>query len=246
MSGIEAIGLILRAIPLAISSLEQYKQGTSVFRFYRQARLEIEGIKAELEVQQIILLQTLEVLLYGTLPESELLELLSDRRSSKWQSEEVESGLKKSLGNDGYTIFMKSVSQLFDTVSSLEKSLRNITDGSKGNRFISRGSLRWALRKDKTRESLYDLEKQTYRLTHLVEYATSSKTFETTQAIGNINISLMKISEVQKVAQNVEDLTTGAIGTAQDADDDAQSTYSVESEVGRDDCFGRTFANAAI
>jgi hypothetical protein len=243
MSALEAVGLILGAIPLIISSFEHYKQDTLVFISYRQ---EIEGIERELKFQQIILQQTLGVLLHRTLPESELRELLSDRRSSKWQSEEVESGLKKSLGDDGYTIFMDSVSQLFDTVSSLEKSLRNITDGSKGNRSISRSSLRWALSKRKTRESRHDLERQTMRLTHLVEYATSSKTFETTQAIGNINTSLMKISEVQKVAQNVEDLTTGAIGTAQDADDDAQSTYSVESEVSRDDCFGRTFANAAI
>jgi hypothetical protein len=243
MSGFEAASLILGAIPLVISSLEHYKQGISVFR---QASLEIERIEAELKFQQIVFQQTLQVLLHRTLPESELRELLSDRRSSKWQSEEVESGLKKSLGDDGYTIFMDSVSQLFDTVSSLEKSLRNITDGSKGNRSISRSSLRWALRKDKTRESLHDLERQTMRLTHLVEYATLSKTFETTQAIVNINKSLVKISEVQKVAQNVEDLTTGAIGTAQDADGDAQSTYSVESEVSRDDCFGRTFANAAI
>lgn len=246
MSGTEAVGLVLGAIPLIVSALEHFKQGTSVVKNYRQASLEIERIEAELKFQQTILQQTLKVLLLRTLPESELHELLSDLRSSKWQSEEVELGLKKSLGDDGYTIFVDSVSQLFDTVSSLEKSLRNITDDSKGNRFISRSSLRWAFRKDKTRESLYDLERQRMRLTHLVGFATLTKTFETTQAIENISRALVEISEVQKVAQNVEDLTTGAIGAAQDADDDAQSTYSVESEVSRVDCSGRTFANAAI
>jgi hypothetical protein len=238
MSSAQVVGLVLGAIPLVISGLEHYKNTVSVIAASSQhAKLEIEQIKEELVYQRLLLQDTLKVLL----PKADLHEFLSDPTSSKWQSEEIESLLRQSLG-DEYSIFASLVSRLFDAVSSVENSLRNITDPSKSNRSISLSSLRWALSsRNKTRQSLHELEFQNQMLRALAQTAAATKTTKTrqrsdiissTQAIQNIHTSLKTFLEVQEVAQNVENLISGATGAAQDDDDDLQSVYSVESEVG--------------
>lgn len=242
-SGIEAAGLAIGAIQLMSKSLEQLKHGPSVIRSYRDARQEIEQVIRELRSQQVIIQQTLEVPLREAFAEREVHELLSDLSSPAWQSEEIELALRKSLGEGTYTIFVSVLSQLFDAVSSIAKSLGNITDESKGNQFISRSRLKWALQAgSKTRESLSDLRNRNRDLVELVNSVHCMRNFETAQAIENLTISLHKVLEIQQLAQNVEDLATGATSTAHDA----RSTYTVESEVSRDDCSGRPFADSNL
>jgi hypothetical protein len=237
MSSLESIGLVLGVIPLILSSLEQYKQAVSAFNTYWKVRPWIEGIERDLKFQQILLQDTLGVQLHQALLELEFRELLSDPRSPKWQSKEIELDLRKSLGDDRYMIFVKLVSRLFDAVSSLEKSFQNITDELKRNRSISQRSLRSAFFVNRQpHESLRVVRCHSETLRHFVEYTVATKKFETPQAIENINTSLEKFLEVQELAQNVENLTTGAISTAEDDDDDSRSIYSVKSKVGPNNC----------
>ncbi len=255
MSGIEIVGLVLGAVPLVISSLEHYEEGIPHFRDYRHVSSQLKATEEQLRFQQSILQDTLWLQLSQVLSEPEIRELLSDPRSPKWQAQKVESGLKESLGA-GYDVFMVLISRLFDTVSSLERTLQNITKDSKiGNKPAIRTRVKWALSESQTRQTLGRIKKYNEELADLIKRTAATETtaspqgireISSAQAIVNINTSLKTFLEVQEVAQTVEDLTVGEAGIPEEVDDDVQSMYSVETEVSVGDCPGRTLADAAI
>jgi hypothetical protein len=231
MTSIEVAGVALGALPILVSSLKQFERAFAPIKSSGSLRREIQFVHIELESQQLILQQTLRVLLNEACSDSELEELLSDPTSSLWRSREIESALVESLGSDAYAILLHMFTRLFDTVSSLEKSLKSITGASINGSLNFRSRLKWILSEDKTRKRLNEVHEQNRRMTEIINLSLYKHQFERRRAIENINSSLVKVLEVQKLAEDVETFTSEASEREQNSEDDRRSTYTVESEV---------------
>ncbi|KAI2473821.1 hypothetical protein F4781DRAFT_4317 [Annulohypoxylon bovei var. microspora] len=230
MSGLEVAGLILGRLPLVISALEYYQSSLSILK-YRSEKSEIREVEHSLKYRQTLFHTTVELLLHQFLEPAEIQELLSDPTGSKWQNKSVDLALRESIGHDEYILFSDTTKQLFEALSSLQESLRKITDGSKANRLLSRSNLRWALSKDTTRDAVNKIEGQTEILRTLVLYSSLPKPHEIRQVIQNIKTAIKGVPEFEDLTRNLQHFTSCTICIPPDADVDVRSLYSVESEV---------------
>ncbi|KAI0885178.1 uncharacterized protein GGS22DRAFT_162974 [Annulohypoxylon maeteangense] len=224
MSGVELSGLILGGLPLVIAALEFYQTSISR-RKYRTTKSDILKIEQSLKYHQVLLRSTLKSLLRQSLPESEIEELLENPTGSKWQDKEIESSLRESLGPRGYIVFSETTGELFETVSSLQKSLRTIAApvGLEGFRLLPR-----SYRLSDTTKAIQRLEKHNERLRQLVENLPKTRG----QVIENISEAFTNAGGIQEIARVLEDIANARSRIPPGADDDVHSMYSVESEIG--------------
>ncbi|KAK3669344.1 hypothetical protein LTR78_010767 [Recurvomyces mirabilis] len=124
----EVAGLVLGATSVVIEALEAYeKLRTKSSR----GRRGYQDLKLELEINLLRLRRILEILLKDTSFESSTLDdLLSNPTSSQWRSPMVEVALRRRLGS-AYPAFLHLTTNIFETVSSIEKSFQRIANGSK-------------------------------------------------------------------------------------------------------------------
>jgi hypothetical protein len=112
MSGIEVVGLVLGAIPLAISALEHYKEGIDVISDFRNYRSILKSLKTKLSIQEELFRGTLQRLLLSELSAFEVHALFPEPgengNSNLWGTEGMKDKLQKKLGNK-FGIFMDVV-----------------------------------------------------------------------------------------------------------------------------------------
>ena len=198
---------------------------------------EADQIAREFEAQSDILQDTLEMLLYKAIPQAEIDELLSDPASPKWQSPEINEALKQRLGEFGYEVLVRHFQSLLETLKSLEKSIRVITENEKGSPSLSR-RVKWALKQKVTRQALQNLSYLNRQFRFIAqtrlprESIQASQGMYARQAIQNVNDVSEKFHCLQVIAQNAEAIATGEI-TDPVGVDDAFSLYSVETEVSK-------------
>jgi hypothetical protein len=112
MSGIEVVGLVLGAIPLAISALEHYKEGIDVISDFRKYRSILKSLKTKLSIQEELFRGTLQRLLLSELSAFEVRALFPEPgeggNSNLWGTEGIRDKLQKKLGSK-FGIFMNVV-----------------------------------------------------------------------------------------------------------------------------------------
>lgn len=193
MSGVEAAGLVVDAVPIIISVLERVQR---LGPKSSEGRRDYQRLRLELDFNLLLFRRTLEVLLKDTLESSELDDLLSNPTSSQWQSPTVEDALRTGLG-PAYPAFLDLTVKNFETVSSIEKSLQKITNGSK--------VITIALRKASSANSISNQLERLRKLNSDIEYlANSFVNLRQLQAIENLGASLVRFREFQDVAQSAE------------------------------------------
>ena len=230
MSGIETVGVVLGAIPLITSTIEVYRESSALFLGSQSAEDELSEIKAELETQHAILQQTLEVLLPG----ENIAQHLAERPIGGGEPQEIEARLKTRLAN-AYPLFCTIISEINNAVLSLDRSFLKTTalQKSKGKAGFDRNLIRWALRdKRKTQYAIENFRRRNQSLQILLIQVVTQDSTTVRQAVDNVSTILDRILEVERVAHNLEDLTTGRVAEPSGEGDDIRSTYSVQSEVG--------------
>ena len=94
MSGVEALGFILAALPLLISAAEHYREGLQPFKEWKRYPLEVEAFSRDLEGQRCLFRNTCEALLRAILSEemgAETLEaLLAEPGGEAWKDARFE------------------------------------------------------------------------------------------------------------------------------------------------------------
>lgn len=246
----ETVGLAIGSPALPTSLL--YGLGTPAGN--RESENYIREFESLVRDQKRVLYDTLEAFFGGKMPRTKLRELLSDPLSPGWRSQDMEIALRHSLGNSGNSIFLDLISQLFQTIKSLEHSLRKITDGSRATHIDPGSGVRLVAavegRKNKaedfrrTHKYVEDLEIQDESFQSFVQAAVASTDLIGKQAIENLVASLAVLREIDRVASAVEDLATGEVAENQGTAGDSESTYSVKSEVSHGGSSGLASADA--
>ena len=112
MSGIEVVGLVLGAVPLAISALEHYKEGIDVISDFRNYRSTLKSLKTKLSIQEELYRGTLQRLLLSELSPLEVHTLFPEPgvngSSALWGTKDIEDKIRRNLGVK-FDIFMDVV-----------------------------------------------------------------------------------------------------------------------------------------
>ena len=115
MSGIEVVGLLLGAVPLAISALEHYKEGIDVISDFRNYRSTLKSLKTKLSIQEELYRGTLQRLLLSELSLLEVHALFPEPgvegSSALWGTKDIEDKLRRKLGAK-FCLFMDVVTDV--------------------------------------------------------------------------------------------------------------------------------------
>jgi hypothetical protein len=130
MSGIEAIGLVLAALPLFIAAAEHYRDGLgSIHKFFRKERI-LELYIDELNLQDTYLRLHLQRLLGNTdIPASIQEKLASDLAGPEWQRADVKRELEGNLGR-AYEPFMRILERITNVLLDQVKKDDSLHSGT--------------------------------------------------------------------------------------------------------------------
>ncbi|KAI1426686.1 hypothetical protein F5Y12DRAFT_783734 [Xylaria sp. FL1777] len=99
MSGFEVVGIVLGAIPLLISALEQYERGIKTIKYirHRHRAKVIHSLVMALSTEQTILKNTCETLLGGIIDPKDMKPLLEDPFGPLWQDPDTKGLVERRL-----------------------------------------------------------------------------------------------------------------------------------------------------
>ena len=126
MSGIEIVGFILAALPLAISAVEHYHNGLDPLRDYLRYDSTLKSLRTRLRIQQDLFEGTLKRLLLDDLSPPQAQALFPDvhQRADRvqWNTPEIDKKLQNRLGRK-YENFMNVVREMEMAMRKLMKLL---------------------------------------------------------------------------------------------------------------------------
>ena len=126
MSGVEAAGLVLGAIPLIVSAAEHYREGFEPLREWWKFETEFQSFVEELEVQDKIFSNNIEKLIQPYASDREMHAIINDRNLMAI-SPQLESNVQERLA-DSYKAYMSVVKKVNGIVITLQDQL-GIKDG---------------------------------------------------------------------------------------------------------------------
>ncbi|KAF2420296.1 hypothetical protein EJ08DRAFT_665654 [Tothia fuscella] len=123
MSGIEAAGVALAAIPLIVSVLEHYADGITTMRKWKRYPKELRSIISRLRTQEEILRNSCELLLQGVAISGQEMEMLvSDPLGAGWASEDLHASLREKL-LDSYEVHMGIIAEIKNALLEFKRRL---------------------------------------------------------------------------------------------------------------------------
>ena len=122
MSGVEAVGLALGAIPVAIEGLKLFVNGCRTMKELRNYEMVVEDLINRFMLAQGIFRHSVELLLIAEIENWQDPGLL-DGHSPNWKHQELEMSLRKRLGSD-YEGFIRAAQTLNRDVKRFIKKLR--------------------------------------------------------------------------------------------------------------------------
>jgi hypothetical protein len=234
MSGIEAAGLVLGAISVLRTTLEQAsKTANKSNNLIKRDALsrDIGYALGLLEEQQVMLQHVFRVLLRTSLASVEIDKVLSDPQDPRWRDGSIELAVRKSIDNSGaYDLLVGLLHRYFEAISSLEKILLL---NARGEKILPKKlfEIRRYLASGQTKEILQALREQSQafslltQLVHLTVSDVVQPLVEHTQA-GDFEASVRKILDHQPV---VEDLNPAGVTAL--LEDDIPDNYTVNTDV---------------
>ncbi|KFY40339.1 hypothetical protein V495_05476 [Pseudogymnoascus sp. VKM F-4514 (FW-929)] len=123
MSGVEAAGLVLGALPLMISALEHYRATAEVLNGWRWINADYRKCRHELIYCNDEFQTNLQELLLPMIADDEKLKiLLEDPGGPSWEDPELNETLKKRIPSR-YNSYVDTIHMLLDVVKGLEEAL---------------------------------------------------------------------------------------------------------------------------
>lgn len=115
MSGVEIVGLLLGCLPLAISALENYRNGLDPLKDYFRYDRTLKSLRTRLRLQEDLYKGTLQRLLVSELSETQASTLFRNSEhgvdEELWASKEIGEKLQRKLG-DRYATFMDVIGEM--------------------------------------------------------------------------------------------------------------------------------------
>lgn len=127
MSGVEAAGLVLGAIPLVVIGLENYIKGVATIKRYFRYRLELESLLRALTTEYDIFRNTCEALLDGVVRQQKMVMLLKHPGGDLWKDPVIERKLKDRL-QGAYSGYLDTVNNMVLVIEEFQKRLK-LKDG---------------------------------------------------------------------------------------------------------------------
>lgn len=122
MSGVEAAGFVLGAIPLVISALEHYAEGVSTIHKWWRYKRELASLKRILDAEYVRYLNTCEELLSGIIPDTTLAALLDFPGGPAWQDPEIERKLRSRL-RTSFGSYLNTLNDMNEVIEILKSKL---------------------------------------------------------------------------------------------------------------------------
>lgn len=113
----EAAGLVLGVIPIAIQALETYR---NILSAMKNARRDLEYLIRDLRTEQQILQNTCETLLKGIVPDSVLDDMIEDPFGPAWKQYNDEVRLRLWRSAD---IFQERITEMKQAAIDIQKKL---------------------------------------------------------------------------------------------------------------------------
>lgn len=129
MSGIEVVGLVLGAIPLAAKAFKVQAESVSTVGRYRKYKHILRDLYQEIDSERIEYLNTCELLLDGIVDDNiQKTRLLQNPGGDEWQGSELEDRLKRRLAGS-YETYMNIIENMNNTVEEINALLKLGPDG---------------------------------------------------------------------------------------------------------------------
>lgn len=120
MSGLEAAGVVLGALPLVISALEHYANGINTAKRFWRYKSEVRSLMLQINTERGIFINTVEQLLTGIVRIEQMSDFISSPGGAIWREAGIELKLKDRL-RGAYDIYL-------DNVRGMERSLRRMME----------------------------------------------------------------------------------------------------------------------
>lgn len=131
MSGVEAAGFILAAIPLVISFVEHYAEGVRTINRWRKYDRELKSLCRRLRSEEELFRNTCELLLRDIVSsEQELETLVSNPAGLEWSDPDLERSLQKKLPARSYAVYREVVEDMRDIVDAIKDRMGIEDDGT--------------------------------------------------------------------------------------------------------------------
>jgi hypothetical protein len=123
MSGVEAAGLALGAIPLLISALEHFRQTAYVLKTWWKVKVDYRKCMHDLTYYKDELQGHLqELLLPIVADDKKLKQLLDEPGGMCWSDPELETALKQRMPSR-YESYVNTIDMILDVIKELDKEL---------------------------------------------------------------------------------------------------------------------------
>ena len=131
MSGVEAAGFVLAAIPLLISACEHYAEGVSTIRRWHSYKMELKRMRLSLDTEYVIFRDTCEKLLDGLVQSEDLEDLINDPGGIAWRDHDLGHRLAKRL-QKSYHVYLGSVEEMTAAIKDVHDRLGLDLNGKVG------------------------------------------------------------------------------------------------------------------
>ena len=129
MSGFEVAGLILGAIPIIVSALQQYKTTREKWRYFRGKALYIDRLIDSLEEQRVLIDADLEILFRAMGLEGNSIALFhTGDRMTILDSDEVSQELREYLGQI-YDPYRNALAKCENALKAIVMHIGGLTSG---------------------------------------------------------------------------------------------------------------------
>lgn len=125
MSGIEAVGLVLGALPLIIEAIKSYSDGAITIRDYFKYEKPLADLFDQLSTEKTLFESVCDELLDGLIEDDKWkASLLQNPGGDGWNDPQLEDKLKSRLIGSFYDEYLKSMEKTKEAVAELEKLLK--------------------------------------------------------------------------------------------------------------------------
>ncbi|KFY36392.1 hypothetical protein V494_05049 [Pseudogymnoascus sp. VKM F-4513 (FW-928)] len=146
MSGIEVAGVVLAVLPLFISALEHYEDGTDPIRLFLEYDHEFPNHIRKLRDQHIMYNLTIKELLLSVAESEEVEDMISDPGGACWKDVSMQNRLEERL-DESYQAYLDTIKQIEEIMKTIAKDLK-IDQSDRTTRADLQSLLMKAPRKD--------------------------------------------------------------------------------------------------
>jgi hypothetical protein len=124
MSGLEIVGVVLGALPIAVLTLELYEKGAATRTRYKQYQYELGLVKLQIQTERKIVENIMSHLLIEAGVEvSNVATMMDDPGGAAWQNTATANLLERQLGSS-YDLFVEHVSGMKVSMTDVGAALK--------------------------------------------------------------------------------------------------------------------------